>query len=479
MKPNKLDILFASIPYVETSDPAMAPGVLKSVAISAGYSSQAIDLNAELLILIKQNPDFHKITKFLVHNNLHSESIDNIVELINMAADRILSFNAKIVGLSLLTMHSQVFTYWLCVRLKSISPDTQILIGGPGIKSTVVSTNNDFCNDLLDRGLIDHYITGDGERSLVEFLNGNYSYPGIDSPQWQEIRDIENFPFPDYSDYNFDIYEFARIPISDSRGCVRTCEFCDVIEHWKKFVYRSAESVFNEMLTQIERYKIYNFSFRSSLMNGNLKEFRKLMKYIADYNEGRDRSVQISWDGYFIIRSESQHPEEMWEVMSKTNPDLLLGVESVVHHVRWGLGKKFNDEDIDYHLVMAKKYKVQLTLLLIVGYPTETRNDYEFTKQWFRDRVELYGYNNPVKSINLAQPAILENTQLDRNSEKLKLKRGQNNTIWINTETNITPQERVSYYNELYDICKPFNPPTGIKLEAYKTLEELSTQESL
>lgn len=469
-----IDILFVSVPITETSDPIMAPGLLKSIAISAGYSSQAIDLNAEILPSITKNSKFNKIVDFLTHNNLHSDSFDDVINLINQATERILSFNPKIVGLSLLTMHSQVFTYWLCLRLKSIAPSTQIIIGGPGIKSTLVAEKNQFCNDLMNCGLIDHYITGDGELALVELLKGNYNYPGIDSSQWQEIKDIENFPHPNFDDYNFNLYMTPGIPITDSRGCVRTCEFCDIIEHWKKFTYRTAKSVFNEMLAQIERYKIYKFNFYNSLTNGNLKEFKQLMQYIADYNIGKSRDVQISWSGYFIVRPESQHPEELWEIMSQTNPLLYLGVESVVQHVRWGLGKKFNNEDIDYHLAMAKKHKVAVGILIIVGYPTETRDDYEFTKQWFRDRVETYGYNDPVTFINMSHSAILENTQLERSIEKLNITKGKYATVWFNNQTQISAKERAQYYRDLYEICKPFNPPTGVRLENYKSLEDIA-----
>ena len=469
-----IDILFSSVPITDTKEPVMAPAALKAIAISAGFSSKAIDLNAELLPLINQHPNSKKIIEFLMHNNLHSDVIDDVVELVNIAAEKLLSFNSKTIGLSLLTFYCQVFTYWLCVRLKALSPDTQIIIGGTGIKHTLVSNKNEFCEDLKNRNLIDYYITGDAELSLVEFLKGNYAYSGINSETWGEVIDLNLTPYPNYDDYNFSLYENAGIPIVDSRGCVRECEFCDIIEHWKKFRYRSAESIFNEMLAQIEKYKIYKFNFLNSLTNGNLKEFKKLMHYIAEYNHhNTDSKTQISWNGYFIIRSESQHNKDLWELMAKTNPTLLLGVESVVKHVRWGMGKKFNNEDIDHHLIMAKQYQIKLVLLLIVGYPTETRADYEFTKQWFRDRVELYGYNNPVKYIGLSHPAILENTQLERNADKLNLERGKYMTVWFNKDTQISPEERVKYYEELYNICKPFNPPKGVRLDGYKTLEKL------
>jgi radical SAM superfamily enzyme YgiQ (UPF0313 family) len=281
---------------------------------------------------------------------------------------------------------------------------------------------------------------------------------------------MESWPCPNYDDYNFDFYPKPSIPVCDSKGCVRNCDFCDLIEHWKKFVYRSAESVFAEILEQIQRYNIRDFSFRNSLTNGNNREFKKLLQYMADYNRDRPRELQISWNGYFIVRPVSHHPEELWDLMAQTNAKLLLGIESVIQHVRWDLGKKFTNQDIDFHLDMAKKYQVPLVLLIIVGYPTETREDYEFTKQWFRDRVHVYGNNNPVCQINLAPLAILDNTNLDKKSTELKLDRGENNTIWINRETKISLEERAEHYKELFKICQPFNPPSGAKLHGYETV---------
>ena len=462
------DILFTTVPYTDTDEPLMSPAVLKAIAQSAGYSAVAIDLNIELVNDIKSCGCSTDLVDFLMHNNLKDCVILDFVNLVDRAVDRILSYKTKAVGLSLLTLNCQVFTKWLCMALKSRCSELQIVIGGPGIKNSLVCNTNTFCEELKQLKIIDHYITGDGETALVEFLNGNLNYPGIDSPPWQELPSMEGFPYPDYGDYDFDLYKNVNIPLCDSKGCVRNCDFCDLIEHWKKFVYRSAESVFAEMLEQIQRYNIRNFSLKNSLTNGNNREFKKLLQYIAEYNHSRDQQDQISWTGYFIVRPVSHHPEELWQLMAKTNAKLALGIESVIQHVRWGLGKKFTNSDIDFHLDMAQKHQVPLVLLLIVGYPTETREDYEFTKQWFKDRVNVYGNNNPVCGINLAPLAILDGTGLDKKSNELKLDRGENINIWINRETKISQDERAEYYKELFQICQPFNPPSGATLHSYE-----------
>jgi radical SAM superfamily enzyme YgiQ (UPF0313 family) len=201
------------------------------------------------------------------------------------------------IGLSLLTFKSQIFSLWLLIKLKMLSPETPIIIGGPGIKNFLISSDNTFCEYTKTLGLIDHYVTGDGEIALVELLKGNLDYPGIDSEQWVQPTDLDQFPYPDYTDYNFDQYTQKVVPITDSRGCVRSCEFCDVIEHWKKYVYRSAESVFNEMLYQIDQYGILNFTMRNSLTNGNMKEFKKFIDLVGAYNQSRPTEQQIHWQG--------------------------------------------------------------------------------------------------------------------------------------------------------------------------------------
>lgn len=471
-----LDILFVSVPVTDTPEPIMAPGYLKAVAESAGFRSRGIDLNGELYRSILEHPKVSLLTDFFYHNRLHTDAIGDIAQLIDHAADRILSYRPRIVGLSLLTMYGQVFTYWLCVRLKSIAPHMQIWIGGTGIRHALVTSKNQFCDDLLKRGLIDHYISGDGEQALIELLNGRVDYPGIDTIHWQELKNIDSWPDPDYDDYDFSIYDYPALPLTDSRGCVRACEFCDLIEHWKKFVYRPADSVFGEMLRQIEKYGIRSFHFRNSLTNGNMKDFQRLMEMVAKYNQGKSKDQQISWKGYFIIRSQQQHPQSLWEIMSMTNPWLLLGVESVVHHVRWNLGKKFHNEDIDYHLEMAKRYRVLLSLLLIVGYPTETREDYEFTKQWFRDRISLYGNNDPVRRCKLSPATILDNTALERKADQLQIVQSTYSINWMSKETGITPSERAQYLRELSDIAEPFGVYRSPLDELHKDITEIALQ---
>ena len=449
-----MDILFCSAPGTFSDRPTLAPGILKSCVESAGYSAQAIDLNIEIYNLIRQHPRRELIEDFFKQQHLHPDITDDIGNLLEYCTDRIVSLNPPVLGLSLLTQDSQFFTVWLCFHLKTVRPDIKIVIGGSGIKAFVAETTISFAELLRKIGYIDDYINGDGEYSVVEYLKGNLSYPGINSGTWQPIQDLNVLPYPNFANYDFAQYADIGIPICDSRGCVRSCEFCDIIEHWKRYQYRTAENIFAEMLHQIDRHGITRFFFYNSLTNGNMKEFLRLLDLICEYNSSNP-TAEISWDGYFIVRNKRQHPEEFWQKIKKTNGHLQLGIESVVEQVRVALGKNFTNDDIDYHLEMAKKYSVPLMLLMIVGYPTETHADFEFTKQWFQDRAKYAG--TPIESVVLSLSAILPNTQLERKQQEYGIVRGEIPTVWMTQINTVDTQDRLDHFNELNSLLIQLN----------------------
>jgi hypothetical protein len=449
-----MDILFCSAPGTLSSRPTLAPAILKSCSINAGFDAMALDLNIEIYNQIAQHPKQKLLEEFFQLQKIHKDVVDDIGNLLDYCANRIIKLNPKILGLSLLTQDSQFFTVWLCYHLKILKPDLKIVIGGSGIKNFVAESKINFAEVLQLKGYIDDYINGDGEYSIVEYLKDNLSYPGINSGTWQPIKDLNVLPHPDFSDYDFSQYDDKGIPICDSRGCVRTCEFCDIIEHWKKYQYRTANNIFDEMQYQIKQHNITRFFFYNSLTNGNMKEFQKLLDLICEYNL-QNPGAQISWDGYFIVRNKKQHPEDFWQKIKKSNGYLQLGIESVVEKVRVALGKNFTNEDIDYHLEMAKKYSVPLLLLLIVGYPTEVQQDFEFTKQWFRDRKKYAC--NPIDRVIFSLSAILPNTKLERKQEEYGIVRGEIPTIWMTQVTAISTHDRINYFNELNDLLITLN----------------------
>ena len=63
-------IVIAAVPYIDTNEPIMAPGLLKAVLKEKGIESTAIDLNIEIIQFIDKNQNKQKILDFFFYENL-------------------------------------------------------------------------------------------------------------------------------------------------------------------------------------------------------------------------------------------------------------------------------------------------------------------------------------------------------------------------------------------------------------------------
>jgi len=462
-----------SIPWTNTNMPIAAPAVLKPIIEKAGYKAYAFDLNQEIAHLndnyILEMPEYNESittltgdgahdfndklnTEFYFDGKVNPKYITKIYNIIEYATKRILDYKPSVVCLSLFSYSSQHACKWISFNLKRYNPNIKIIIGGPGLFSTLEETNeeNNYTNTLLHDNTIDYYIRGDGEQALYELLNGNTVYPGINNNNWLPIDDLDSLPFSDYSNYNFKLYENPAIGIVGSRGCVWQCTFCDIHKHWKKFKQRTAMNIFNEMLYQNNMTGIRHFKFQDSLINGNNKVYKELMQLLATYNDTfPDNSLH--WSSFFVFRPKRYMSEEEWYITSKSAKVLSVGVESLVESVRLHMGKRFNNEDLYYNLDMAKKYNVNISMLLLVGYVTDTEQTHQESINWFKNNKKYA--NNPIVRVSVGGTlGVLPNTYIEKNKKELGIIMPDNITFcqdWKLSNNTNTPEIRLRWAKEL------------------------------
>jgi len=448
-------IVVTSVPWTDTDSPIMAPAVLKSALTQHGLDAVAMDLNQEVHAIIAGSDHQNHVVNFFITQKVYASAKPLIRQVFDHMVTRILEHDPEWVCLSLLTYLSQHSTRWLCFLLKQKNPSIQIVIGGPGCFSSLKSIDN-YTNSLKSTGLIDHYIVGDGEQSLPALILGDPEYQGIDQLTWKEIDDLNQLAPPDYSDYPWHLYRVKKVGILGSRGCVRKCTFCDIHEHWAKFQWRTAENIFSEMLSQYQQYGINIFSFADSLINGNQQEYRKLIKLLADFNRNKADNDRIRWTSFFIFRPQRDMSEEDWRLTAESGALMLMvGVESFVDHIRQHLKKKFNNQDLEYGLGLAKKYGVPLTLLLIVGYVTETEQDHQEQLQWLRDHAHLAG--DPIAVLSVGSTlAILPGTELHRKRVQLGVTMLSDEVYqdWIKPDIGSTPEIRMRWHAETIEVVE-------------------------
>lgn len=445
------DVVILTVPWTDSAIPLMAPAVLKPIVEKAGMTCLAVDFNAEIFALTREHPYRDELIRFFFDEYIDANIENWLHDMLASTAQSIVSWKPRFVGLSLFSYVSQHAAKWLCYYIRKIDPNIKIIIGGPGCLNTFTGPS-DYVNDLLDQNLIDYHIRGDGENSLYELLVGNVTVVGINSLEWKELsrEELSKMPLPDYSSYNFELYEKKALPLVGSRGCVRQCTFCDYIANWKKFQWRTADDIFDEMQVQYQRYGIRYFKFQDSLTNGNMKEFNRLMTMMSSYNE-QHPNQKFRWSGYFIFRDVTPSSEQEWAMIAASGAEnLIVGIENLNEHIRYAIGKKFSNQSIDFHLAQAKKYQIQLNLLNIVGYVTETQQDIDFAKQWLRTHTE---YQDILYLQWGGTLGIFPNTYLSNNMNTLGIvKINKHPQSWVNPNNGSTPALRSAWVKELNEL---------------------------
>lgn len=449
MSINQKDIVFATIPYTDTNMPLMAPAILKSIATAADKTSTTIDLNLKVIRYLETHKYRYDLINFF-HDGVSVPAIEqDLYELFSQLAKDLLVYQPEIIGLSVFTYNCQISAKYLSYFIKQQSPTTKIILGGNGLVDNLAGRAR-FAESLIENKLIDFYVRGDGEQVLYDYLVGKQNNTGINTKIWNQLsnEDLTSLPMPDYDDYDMSAYSLKAIPILGSRGCVRQCTFCDIHAHWTKFSYRSGQHIFNEMLELSKKYNIYNFKFQDSLINGNLREYRSLMRLISDYNKSCDQTKRFTWISFFILRPIKDFTEEDWQLTADGGGAYLaVGIETFSDSARFHLGKKFTNADIEFSLQMAKKYGIKMVLLFLIGYVTETEEDIDYAVKWWEEHLEY----RDILQVNLGSPlGILKETPLEKRFIELKLERiGPNDQDWVNPTTNNTPVKRVEWYQRL------------------------------
>lgn len=470
----KIKLLITSVPWTDTEAPVLAPALLKSMCVNQGIDTRAIDLNQEFLAYLNKYPEKDRLDLqkfFYSGSGIFDKGM--MIDSIEYLVDRIISYGPSHVALSLLTYTSQIACEWVCFSLRIRDPNIKIIIGGAGVFNTLESTTN-FGEKLLLQKQIDHYIKGDGDLTLPELVLGNTKTDGIDGAEWKQVPELNDSPFPDYSDYDWSLYQNNSIGVVGSRGCVRNCTFCDIHEHWKKFQWRTGEDIFKELKWHNQNTGVTKFKFQDSLINGNQMEFRKLMKLLAEHNDANPDNV-LTWSSFFIFRPKKQMNESDWIDISKSATLLTVGIEAINQDVRFHMGKKFTNEDMHYCFDMCKKYNIKVHMLLIVGYVLDNEDTNQETIDWFN--ANRHYINDPIVSVSLGGTlGILPGTEIYRKQKELgiELSNEQFDHNWFIKATDNTPSNRIRWLKEQTDACADVGFKVTSSIDNHLIMEQQS-----
>ena len=334
------------------------------------YDVYVHDVNIDTQVYVKNNHDkdyWESRYYYAWERPVYDDEVFPIIKpVLDQAIKNIINDNTNIVGFSLY-LTNLLASMYMIEEIKKQKPNVKIVVGGP-------EAFNDWFEDLVfnklefKKGLIDFRITGEGEQELLSLLETYESYPDSDEivtfGGFKSSLDINELPFPDYSDYDLNLYDHPEgASIETSRGCVAKCSFCAETWFWK-YRFRKSNRVIEEMKHQVETYGTTRFWFVDSLANGAFSEFKNLVNDIID------QKLDIKWNSY--ARCDGRMDAEMFRNIAKSGClSLSFGVESGSQKVLNDMKKKVEIWEVEHNLRDGHLAGMKNHVNWVVGFPTE------------------------------------------------------------------------------------------------------------
>lgn len=396
-----MKVVLITCPSYGILHPPLSLAYLAAVLRNRGHEVASLDLNIQLFdempeserdIYWNINMPHLWFDRDIIEKTISKEKLDAWAEVIIQKKPNVVGFSVYCTNL--------LASLMLAERLKARNNKIKIIFGGPYIRR-----DNAVAESVINHACVDIIVVGEGENTLEEIM---YSYEKdgrfgncrgaiikrdgqiIDCGSREPISELDDLPFPDFSDFNFDIYKERLIPLLSSRGCLYNCAFCNEKSFWQDYRYRTADNIIQEVKHQIINYEISTFRFNDLLLNGNLSELEKFCDRVIRVGLG------IKWGGYITAR---KMEKKLIAKMKKSGCYFIFfGIESGSQNVLDKFKKGVNVGQVEELLQLFTEIGISVHTGWIVGFPNETFGD-------FRQTIDFIKRNK--KYIDRVAPANL------------------------------------------------------------------------
>ena len=387
-----MDFVILFPPPWQTEMPPLWPAMVAATLRSHDYTGRCHDLNTRIHASLP--PEDRALWSML---DLHWWSdIDVFEEKIWPIIQRkvvaevaeVLAGRPRVIGFST-TQASVPLTLRMARLFKEASPETTIIVGGPSVFWIQQLEGGDapcnFHNDASGRPIsgvefIDVFLRGEGEHTIPQlFHHLSHGLDPLEVPgaivmqegRWRSRRppsppnDLDSLPFPDFSDLVGPHYTGETLPFLSSRGCPRSCVFCNEHRIQGKYRRRSASNLVAEVLDLHRRYKVKGLCFLDLVLNADPMQLEQFCDELIAHDLG------ITWGGQAIV-SQAMRPALLRKMARAGCTELTLGVESLSQEMVTVMEKQFLVEDAYRMISAAGQEGIGIAVNILVGVPGET-----------------------------------------------------------------------------------------------------------
>lgn len=269
---------------------------------------------------------------------------------------------------------------------------TKILLGGPDV------TYN--WEDYLKNG-VDFLVIGEGEETFLEFIQqveGGEDYESVSGLAFVnknggvvknqariKIKEVDQLPFPnrkkvDLSQYLQvwkDHHGKSTLNISTQRGCPYTCQWCSTAVYGQSYRRRSPKLVVDEIESLIQNYQPDALWFVDDV-------FTVSHKWIAAFSEEmQSRGIQIPFE--CITRAERMNETVIQQLKAAGCFRIWIGAESGSQRIIDLMKRQVDINKVAEMMKLSKQNGIETGTFIMVGYPTETKEDIALTIDYLKD----------------------------------------------------------------------------------------------
>ena len=324
-----------------------------------------------------------------------------------------------VVGISIGTQMQLLAGLTFCRMIKESFPQIHITVGG----NIITRLQEEFpTHERLFTDIFDTAIMYEGEHALMWLLEAlagertiasvpNLIYRTSDGIQVNKEIHTEKttaLPLPDFDGLPLDSYfvPVRILPYLATRGCYwGRCTFCDHGQgYFDQYRGMPAHQVIEQVKALKEKYHAEHFLFADESYPPAL--FKKVIQLLVEQNVG------IKWTTLIRFEETLSDPE-LWRLAAQSGCcTLYYGMESANERVLNLMDKHVKKSVIEKNLREAAQAGIWNHVMAFYGFPGETREEAEETRQFLLDNKEN------INSVELFYFVAYRHTPMVRNPEK-------------------------------------------------------------
>ena len=419
---------------------------LAAITKQAGYRTRIMDVNAAGWNQREEwNVDFDpwhgsSFGKWIT-GEYHKRIHEHLEPLLYEYLDKVVEENPTVVGFTIYDCNLEPVK-WFATELRKRLPNVIIIAGGGMFNTSTYIGNIRGSSGYGLAEYFDYMVSGEGEQLILDLMNKIENNPTRpETGQWivQPVKqriDLDMLPIPDYEDIDLNLYERpGMVAMELSRGCIAKCTFCDETHYWK-YRDRLAGRVMDEIMYLWDK-GIRTFWFIDSLVNGNLKEFRAILKGIIAAGLPQEG---FQWFGQARVHKNMDR-EFFKDIADSGGRDcFMFGVESGSNKVLVDMQKGITAQQIEQNFTDAAHWNIWSNVMLIPGFPTERPQEfYETLTLIWRIRNCHLGSVGPGISGCIVSP----DTALGMQPKRFGISPAQVGNIWSTRDLMNTKLHRI------------------------------------